>query len=114
MSEIKTKMTCPLGHTCVEIKNNEIHQCYWYITLQGRNPNNDTYVDENSCALRWIPMLMIENSMQQKSTAAAVESFRNEMVKANDSNQQILLAATKELNIKDISLSQDYSQGLFS
>jgi hypothetical protein len=30
-----------------------------------------------------MPILMIENSQQQRSTGAAVESFRNEMVKAN-------------------------------
>jgi len=104
--QIKTKMTCPLGSKCVEIKDNEIHQCYWYIKLQGRNPNNDTYVDEEACSLRWIPMLMIENSLQQKGTSAAVESFRNEMVKASETNQQLLLTAMdKTPNIKDISIT---------
>jgi hypothetical protein len=38
--------------------------------------------------------LLIENSQQQRSTGAAVESFRNEMVKANEVGQQVLLAAT--------------------
>ena len=46
--------------------------------------------DHWSCAVPWMPMLMIENSQQQRSTSSAVESFRNEMVKANDSNQQML------------------------
>ena len=104
MADLKTNFTCPLGSKCVEIKNNEIYQCYWHIKLQGRNPNDDTYVDEEACALRWIPMLMIENSLQQKSTSAAVESFRNEMVKASETNQQILLTAIDITpNIKDIS-----------
>ena len=35
---------------------------------------------------------MIENSQQQRSTGAAVESFRNEMTKANQVSQQVLLA----------------------
>jgi hypothetical protein len=35
---------------------------------------------------------MIENSRQQLSTAAAVESFRNEMVKANEVGHQVLLS----------------------
>ena len=30
------------------------------------------------CAVTWLPMLMIENSQQQRQTGAAVESFRNE------------------------------------
>lgn len=38
-------------------------------------------------------MLMIENSQQQRQTGAAVESFRNEMTKAQQMNQQVLLAA---------------------
>jgi hypothetical protein len=40
-----------------------------------------------------MPMLMIENSQQQRQTGAAVESFRNEMVKNNEVGQRVLLAA---------------------
>jgi hypothetical protein len=45
-----------------------------------------------------MPVLMIENSQQQRQTGAAVESFRNEMVKANDVGQQVLLAAAQHAN----------------
>jgi hypothetical protein len=38
-------------------------------------------------------MLLIENSGQQRQTGAAVESFRNEMVKANEVNTKLILAA---------------------
>jgi hypothetical protein len=58
----------------------------------GKNPNTGQEVDDWGCAIAWMPVLMIENSQQQRSTGAAVESFRNEMVKANDSSQQVLLA----------------------
>jgi hypothetical protein len=44
-------------------------------------------------------MLLIENSQQQRQTGAAVESFRNEMVKANESGQQLLLNTTKAARI---------------
>ena len=37
-----------------------------------------------------IPILMIENSQQQRHTAAAVESFRNESVRQNDTITQVL------------------------
>jgi len=37
--------------------------------------------------------MLIENGRQQHSTAAAVESFRNEMVKNNEVGQRVLLAA---------------------
>jgi len=58
------------------------------------DPNKGKEVDEWACAIAWLPMLTIENSQQQRQTGAAVESFRNEMVKANESNQQLLLATT--------------------
>jgi hypothetical protein len=44
--------------------------------------------------MAWLPMLLIENSQQQRQTGAAVESFRNEMVKANETGQQMLIAAS--------------------
>ena len=50
----------------------------------GKNPNTGQEVDEWGCAISWLPILMIENSQQQRSTGAAVESFRNEIVKANE------------------------------
>lgn len=62
--------------------------------MRGHNPNTGKDVDEWSCAVAWLPVLLIENSQQQRSTGAAVESFRNEMVKANEVGQQVLLAAT--------------------
>ena len=57
------------------------------------NPNTGKEVDEWGCAISWIPTLMIDNSNLQRQTGAAVESFRNEMVRANETNQQVLLAA---------------------
>jgi hypothetical protein len=40
--------------------------------------------------MAWMPMLMIENSQQQRHTGAAVESFRNEMVRANEATSFLL------------------------
>ena len=94
MSEIKTVLTCPLGSTCTEIKDGAIHRCAWYTKLAGTNPNTGEQTDEQGCAMSWMPMLLIENSMQQRSTSAAVESFRNETVSANQVTQQIMLSQT--------------------
>jgi hypothetical protein len=66
--------------------------CSWFTQLRGINPNTGKEIDEWGCAMAWMPMLMIENSQQQRQTGAAVESFRNEMVKTNDVSRQILLA----------------------
>jgi hypothetical protein len=91
--ELKTVITCPLGSQCEEIKDNAIHRCAWFQTFAGTNPNTGETVDEKGCAMAWLPILMIENSKQQLSTGAAVESFRNEMVKATETSQQVLMAA---------------------
>ena len=94
--EIKTVLTCPLGSQCEEIKDGAIHRCAWYTKLAGTNPNTGEQTDEQGCAMSWMPMLLIENSMQQRSTSAAVESFRNEMTSANQTSQQILLAQVQQ------------------
>lgn len=94
--EIKTVLTCPLGAKCEEIKDGAIHRCAWYTKLAGTNPNTGEVLDEHGCAIAWLPMLTIENSMQQRSTSAAVESFRNEMTEANQTSQQILLAQVQQ------------------
>jgi hypothetical protein len=66
--------------------------------IRGMNPNTGAEVDEHGCAMAWMPMLMIENSQQQRQTGAAVESFRNEMVAANQTSQRILLATAQQSN----------------
>jgi hypothetical protein len=85
------------GKYCPLIKKDCIGlQCAWFTQIRGHNPNTGKEVDEWSCAIAWMPVLMIENSQQQRQTGAAVESFRNEMVKANEVGQQVLLETAKQ------------------
>jgi hypothetical protein len=58
----------------------------------GSDPNTGESVNRYACSDSWMPMLLIENSQQQRQTGAAVESFRNEMIKLN-SGPQLLLPA---------------------
>jgi hypothetical protein len=81
---LQAEITCPLGSKCEEIKDNKLYRCAWSIELAGRNPNTGKELNERGCAMAWVPILLIENSQQQKGTAAAVESFRNEVVNANN------------------------------
>jgi hypothetical protein len=87
--KIEVKSNCPLNsfQPCRQT------DCAWFTQVRGHNPNTGAEVDEWACAIVWLPMLLIENSQQQRQTGAAVESFRNEMVKANEVSQQVLLAA---------------------
>jgi hypothetical protein len=87
---LKTELSCPLGSKCEEVKGDAIHRCAWFIELAGRNPNTGEEKNERGCAIAWLPVLLVENAMQQRSTSAAVESFRNEMVNTNQTNQQIM------------------------
>lgn len=98
--DIKAKLSCPLGSKCEEIKDNSMHRCAWFIQLAGTNPTTGESVDERGCAMSWIPILMIENSAQQRSTASAIESFRNEV--AATSSAPILFANYPKINLPTI------------
>lgn len=84
--QLKNGSFCPLiKKDCVGL------QCVWFTRVQGVDINTGNQVDEYQCAIAWMPMLLVENSGQQRQTGAAVESFRNEMVKANEMSKQVLL-----------------------
>lgn len=83
------------GEFCPMIKGDcKGLECLWYTLVRGTENNGGKEIEDYACAVAWIPVLLIENSNQQRCTAAAVESFRNEMVNANQSSQQLLLTAS--------------------
>lgn len=88
--KIESKTNCPLNNfdPCKEL------ECAWFMKVVGTNPNTGKEIEEWGCSMAWLPIMMIENSQQQRQTGAAVESFRNEMVKANEVSQRVLLAAS--------------------
>lgn len=89
--QLKNGTFCPLiKKDCVETK------CAWFTRIQGYDTNTGNQVDEWQCAISLMPMLLVENSGQQRQTGAAVESFRNEMVKANEQSAKVLLASVKQ------------------
>jgi hypothetical protein len=87
--KIEAQSNCPLDgfKPCRQL------ECAWFMKIRGSNPNTGADVDEWGCSMAWMPVLMIENSQQQRHTGAAVESFRNEMTKSNEVSQKVLLAA---------------------
>lgn len=63
---------CPMMKgPCIE------HQCRWYVSILGQNPQSGAMIDKWGCTIEFIPILLIENSQQQRQTGAAVESLRN-------------------------------------
>jgi len=85
--KIEPKANCPLDNfnPCRQM------ECGWFLKIAGQNPNTGEQIDDWGCSMAWLPILLIENSQQQRSTGAAVESFRNEMVKSNEQTTKLLL-----------------------
>jgi len=102
--ELKVKDNCPLNgfEPCKQL------DCAWFVQMRGTDPNSGKEVDEYSCSMAWLPMLLVENAMQSRQSGAAIESFRNEMVKANNSSQELLKvyaevnSNTKFIDLKDV------------
>jgi len=85
--QLKPGTYCPLlKKECVQM------QCAWFIQVRGTDTNTGKEVDEWGCSVAWLPHLLIENANQSRQTGAAVESFRNEMVKSNDRTLMALLS----------------------
>lgn len=77
--------TCPyLQGPCIEGK------CRFWVHLMGQHPQTGAQIDKFDCAVALVPLMLIENSNQQRMTGAAIESFRNEMVEGNKATGQLL------------------------
>lgn len=68
------KPLCPLlRKPCIENK------CKFWTHIQGQNPQSGEVFDKFDCTFALFPILLLENSQQQRQTGAAVESLRNEV-----------------------------------
>ena len=82
---------CPLiKKDCIGLK------CSWFTQMRGTNPNTGEPVDEWGCAVTWMPVMAVEIAQKSSQTGAAVESFRNEVVKANQQNQQLYVNSIQQ------------------
>lgn len=71
---------CPLNN----FKPCQKHACAWYTQIRGTNPNTGQEIDNWGCAIAWMPLLLLEGAKETRQGAAAIESFRNEMVTQNE------------------------------
>ena len=81
--KIEPKANCPLNNfkPCKKL------DCAWFLKIRGKDPQSMEEIEDWGCSMAWMPILLIENSQMQRQTGAAVESFRNEVVKANEEAQ---------------------------
>ena len=81
---IGKKIICPLMQgQCIEdgaLVNGELHCCRFWIHVLGKDPQTGANKDLWDCAFAWTPVLLIENSNQQRETGAEVNKLRNEIV----------------------------------
>lgn len=106
MSLPDKNVMCPATGFCKSCRSIVAEfECPKYVTIRGTNPQGGD-VDQSGCVDSFLPMLLIENSQQQRQTGAAVESFRNEMVKSNAVNMQLFLTATHRSDGSDAKLIQ--------
>ena len=89
--KIEIKDNCPLNG----FKKCKRFNCAWYTQIRGKHPQTGEELDEYGCAMAMLPLLMVENSRQTNQAGAAIESFRNEMVKSNMATLAGLMNATQ-------------------
>jgi hypothetical protein len=75
--KIEVKQNCPLN----KFKPCKQFDCAWFINIKGNDPNTGKEIEEWGCSMAWLPTLLIENAQQSRQTGAAVESFRNKLLK---------------------------------
>lgn len=58
--------------------------CPKFVNVKGMDPQTGAIIDRWGCVDSFLPLLLIENAQQSRQTGAAVESLRNEVVKAEE------------------------------
>ncbi|MHB9838518.1 hypothetical protein Q8F57_027190 [Paraburkholderia terrae] len=83
---------CPyINKPCIE------HECTMWTHIQGKHPQSGAEQDMWDCSIKWLPILMIENSREVRHTAAAMESARNEITQRQDLlNNAVTLARSNQ------------------
>lgn len=83
------KVRCPatgFAKSCHQIVTK--CECPKFVSVKMRNPQSGELIDKYGCVDSFLPLLLIENAQMSRQTGAAVESFRNEVVKANETAMQ--------------------------
>lgn len=95
----KKGMKCPLWQKDM---SQVCHTCEWFIQVRGKDPQSLQEIDQWGCAIKWLPILTIENIQQARQAGASADKVANEiryfhasMVKQNEN----LLEGRREIVI---------------
>lgn len=68
------KKICPLiNKECLE------HGCEFWTHLLGQNPQTGAQQDDFGCAIKFLPILLVENASQVRKATASVDKVANEV-----------------------------------
>lgn len=87
------KVKCPataFKRSCRSIVTADDCICPKFVTIRGKDPQTGELIDKQGCIDSFLHMLQIENTQQSRQTGAAVESFRNEVVKAAEEQREFV------------------------
>lgn len=79
------KVRCPatgFARSCREVLAE--CDCPKFVSIKGANPQTGEVTEKSGCVDSFLPMLLLEGAQQSRQAGAAVESLRNEIVRAND------------------------------
>ncbi len=77
-------------------------KCLWFTQLTGKHPQTGKNIDEWDCAIKWLPILMIENTKETMSLAASIDSFRNETMKGQVAVMHMAAKGDLEIGEKEM------------
>ncbi len=92
------KIRCPataFARTCREVLSE--CDCPKFVTIRGKDPQTGAEIDRSGCVDGFLPLLLIENAQMSRQTGAAVESFRNEVINANEQTREAIANARRLL-----------------
>lgn len=71
---------CPYRFHLPEKKQGCIqHECEFYINIMGAHPQTGELVNDFRCSIAFLPILLVENSNQQRQTAHEVGKVANQI-----------------------------------
>ena len=77
---------CPMNgmKTCKKVRQKT--ECAWWTWFTFNDPTTGDDVAMHACAMVWQPYMSMKAAQESRQGAAAVESFRNEVVKRADAS----------------------------
>ncbi len=79
---IEIVKVCPLGKKCSEIVDGKVHECMWFTTIQGQNPQTGEQVDKQDCTINNMTLFLADMARSNREVVANSNDARNTAVEA--------------------------------